>query len=210
MAQAVLVRPPQVAQQQQATPQLQEQTTTQLQSIQLVQSLLGASIGSLAWIRGLFPDECFETIRYLPEYARSYQAFSTAEPTQRRDAGAIRVTRLQKGASPQSDRLLEYLENGVFHALENGYLKALQLGIYTDEKTPECVVEAYTFTFSYRDSETSFAVQVKTGNEERKELALEGSTPTAMVQQVTRNLVSTTQALHPLPGTWPLVFLSCC
>ncbi|KAA8910238.1 HORMA domain-containing protein [Sphaerosporella brunnea] len=192
MAQAVIVRAPEVVQQQ--------QMTSQLQSLQLVQSLLGASIGSLAWIRGLFPDECFTTLRYLPEYARSYEAFSTAEPSQRRDPGAIKVTRLQKGKAAQSDRLLEYLEKGVFDALEKGYLKAMQLGIFTDQEKPDLVMEAYTFTFSYR-GENSFAVQFTDGSGEQvtKHFGIGGSTPTAMVQQVTRTLVSTTQALHPLP-----------
>jgi meiosis-specific protein HOP1 len=201
MAQAVIVHLPQMAQQ---------QAMHQDQSLQLVQTLLGASLGSLAWIRGLFPDYCFATLRYIPEYARDYHAFSTAEPTERREAGTVKVTRLKKGTSTVCDRLLDYLENGVFHALGNGYLKAMQLGIYADEEKPDVVVESYTFTFSYRD-EDNLAVNVKrnSGGQATKQVTFGDSTPVTMVQQVTRTLISTTQNLHPLPGMWSQTLYSC-
>lgn len=40
-------------------------------------------------------------------------------------------------------------ENGAFHAIENGYLRAFQLRIFEDPDHPENVLETYTLAFSY-------------------------------------------------------------
>jgi len=196
MAQAQLVRPKLAAVIQQEQTLKQKQSLHQEQSLQVVQTLLGASIGSLAFIRGLFPDECFTKMRYEPEYTKNYRAFSTGAAEAGRRGQGVKVTRLQKGINRFADRLLDYLETGVFQALKDGYLKALQLGIYTDENRPEQVAESYTFSFLYHGQE-GISLHVK--NLAGREVVIADAHK--RVQQVTRNLLAITEALHALPGT---------
>jgi len=188
MAQAHLVHPElSVLSQQQA-------------SLQIVQTLLGASIGSLSFIRGLFTDDCFTKLCYEPEYSQNYRAFSTATAEPRSRGQGVKVTRLRRGVSKYVDLLLDYLEKGVFQALNDGQLKALQLGIHTDEDDPEQAAESYTFSVSYHAQN---AISLHISDLAGKELVVADAHK--RVQQVTRNLLTITESLHPLPGTFDLV-----
>ena len=193
MAQAQLVR--QIAVQKQE----QEQQIKQEQSFQLVQTLLAASIGSLAFLRGLFPEECFIKFRYLPEHAESYRAFSNGKPsTSGRWEHGMTITRLQRGVIATADKLLEFLERGVFKAIEDGYLKALQLGIYIDEEHPEVVLESYTFSFVYRNED---GVALRISNVAGECVAMNDASKE--MRQIIRNLLVITQDLPALPGISP-------
>ena len=43
-------------------------------------------------------------------------------------------------------------EGGIFDALQNGYLEAIQLSICADSNRPSEIVECYTFTVTYCSS----------------------------------------------------------
>lgn len=51
--------------------------------------------------------------------------------------------------SKRVDVFLDWLEKGVFVALKEGTLKALQVYVHTDPDDREKVVETYTFTIKY-------------------------------------------------------------
>lgn len=60
--------------------------------------------------------------------------------------------------------MLDWLEGGVFDALELGYLRALQLNIVTSRKAPEEVLESYTFSFAYGNASKSDVAMEMTVN----------------------------------------------
>jgi hypothetical protein len=69
---------------------------TQLQSLNLIQNLLFTSIGSIAFMRNLFPDSCFQP--------KSFQG--------------SKVKVLKKDANRNVDQLINWLEKGAFDALQ--------------------------------------------------------------------------------------------
>jgi meiosis-specific protein HOP1 len=162
----------------------------QEQSLALIQESLSACIGTLAYIRGLFRADCFVLKRLgtAPNLQRQIPPVS-------QKPGGDAVSFLRPGVSLESDQLLEWLEKGIFRALRDGFLEALQLGIYLDQALPEQVVESYTFSFSY---DHGLLVSDLSG----KRVSLGDATRSA--QQLTRSLLTLTNALPPLPGKVPI------
>ncbi|KAI0306419.1 HORMA domain-containing protein [Multifurca ochricompacta] len=60
------------------------------------------------------------------------------------------VTTITRGWSAEADKLLDYLENGIFDAIEKQYLRSFIFAIYLDPEDPNNIIEAYTFNFEYR------------------------------------------------------------
>ncbi|KAF9246385.1 HORMA domain-containing protein [Melanogaster broomeanus] len=56
---------------------------------------------------------------------------------------------LKRGFTNEGDRILDYLEKGIFEAIEKQYLRRFIFAIYLDSKDPNNIVEAYTFNFEY-------------------------------------------------------------
>ncbi|KAH9901464.1 HORMA domain-containing protein [Cubamyces lactineus] len=54
-----------------------------------------------------------------------------------------------RGFTEEADKLLDYLENGIFDALQKQYLRSFVFAIYLDDQDPNNIIEAYTFNFSY-------------------------------------------------------------
>ena len=166
-----------------ATHQSAVQKQQQAQSLQVVQDHLTTWIGSLSYLRGFFPSECFIK-----------KAYGNTTSLPGASGNRHEVMELVKGVTKEADGVLEILENGIFKALEDGHLRALQLGIYLDEETPDVVVETYTFSFSYRtDGELSVQITNQAGS-------FIAANAVKSAQQLTRTLVMITQGLHPLPG----------
>lgn len=177
----------------------QTQLIDQHQSQEVIQTLLAACVGSMAYLRGLFPDDCFVKMRYGgSRSAVDYRLFSTENEMDDRETErrGTKVTRLSRGKLPEVDRLLDWLEKGVFQALADGQLKALQLAIYLDESRPELVAESYTFSFSYMDGTNVPELYITdlTGSKVTISDACKGA------QQMTRRLLTITEGLSPLPG----------
>lgn len=178
----------------------QDQAVDQKQSLELVQTLLGACVGSIAYLRSLFPDDCFVKTRYgEARSATDYRLFSQ-EVIPAEGPGAARrgtkVTRLTRGIVQEADSLLDWLETGVFRALKDGYLKALQLAIYLDESQPHVVTESYTFSFAYNDElQTTELHIIDIGGAKVTITEADKS-----AQQLTRRLLVITEGLKPLPG----------
>ncbi|CUS11824.1 unnamed protein product [Tuber aestivum] len=204
------------------------------QSLEVVQTLLGASTGLnelltverlavshssggitipiayVLWtmlnspvvISGLLPEECFVEKRYggSSSTAVSYRSFTSDlddEALFKKGTNGTRIKRLRRGYSCEADQLLDWLETGIFDALRRGYLKAVQLAIYVDDKHPDIVVESYTFSFTYREKDDGPSISLKvtdmhgngvTANDANKNLQL-----------MIRRLIVITQNLPPLP-----------
>ncbi|KZF24910.1 hypothetical protein L228DRAFT_265418 [Xylona heveae TC161] len=137
------------------------QLVNQLQSFEIVETCLRAAISCLSYLRQLFPEECFEE-RYYDNLNRncSYKEFVAGQgefgdtdgellgQKPRRPGSTLKL--LVRGRSSLADTLLNWLEYGIFEAIELSYLEGLQLTIYADAQRPENVLETYTFTFQYR------------------------------------------------------------
>jgi hypothetical protein len=110
--------------------QLQQQVTiNKQQSLTLTKNLLLATIGSIAYVRMLFPEDNFLT----------------------KGLDGIAVKTLKQNVSLEANTLLEWIEKGVFDAIQKQYLHQLAFGIYLDPNNPQDLVEQYQFEFCYPD-----------------------------------------------------------
>ena len=106
-------------------------TITQQQSTILMKKLVQASIGSISYIRMLFPDNAFST-KGMDGIAVKYQI----------------ITRVVN-----NDLMNKYM-NGIFDAMEKKYLKTVVFGIY-EQNNDDKLIESYEFNFDYDNSEFS-------------------------------------------------------
>lgn len=67
----------------------------------------------------------------------------------KRSVNAFRIMTITRGYTDEADRIMNYLENGIFDALQKQYLRSFIFAIYLDSKEPNNIVEAYTFDFHY-------------------------------------------------------------
>lgn len=105
--------------------QQQKQEVSQIQSLNLVQNLLLASIGSISYVRNLFHESNY-----------------TSKKVQ-----GLPIRTLQRGHTHQADLLLDWLELGCFDALRKQFLKTVHLYI----KKGDSLLESYSFSFKYPD-----------------------------------------------------------
>ncbi|KAI1940353.1 hypothetical protein LOY94_004878 [Ophidiomyces ophidiicola] len=124
----------------------------QKQSLELVQIMLNASIGSLFYLRGFLPSTCFET-RYLEtksDLPIAYGDFIGPEPKAKVQKGSQPLRVLLRNRDAIANTVLDLLEGGVFDALRKHVVEAIQLTISRDKEKPLHVLESYTFTFAYK------------------------------------------------------------
>ncbi|QDS74976.1 hypothetical protein FKW77_005197 [Venturia effusa] len=127
------------------------QLVTQKQSQELAQTLVHGSISCIAYLRDLFPDQCFEEHGFSSSNKHiSYRDHASGKSQSRSGGGKLRA--LRRGHNNNVDSFLDILEKGAFEALEKKVLRAIQLNISEQEDKPNHVVESYTFTFSYQTS----------------------------------------------------------
>ncbi|KAF8912012.1 HORMA domain-containing protein [Gymnopilus junonius] len=132
------------------------ETISQTQSLAAVQTLLRASLGCITFLRNLLPDDNFSESYFtsVDEAASSHISLSGSSASQesvnpRRTVNGFKVMTIARGYTDEADKILNYLENGIFDALEKGYLRSFIFAIYLDNKDPNNIVEAYTFNFKY-------------------------------------------------------------
>ncbi|THH17110.1 hypothetical protein EW146_g3631 [Bondarzewia mesenterica] len=93
----------------------------------------------------------------------------------------FRAVTIARGWSAEADKILDYLECGIFDALAKQYLRSLIFAVYLlvfpkDEEDPNNIVEAYTFNFKYQavpGSDTP--VPIMSLGEDLLKLSLNGS-----------------------------------
>ncbi|KAF8473342.1 HORMA domain-containing protein [Kalaharituber pfeilii] len=192
-----------------------KQSIKQEQSLEIIKTLLGASVSTVTPFQeffhdeGLLPEESFEEVRYGGHDTplANYHWFANSESGEGNherggtDLGT-RMKRLKRGYSAEANHLLNWLEHGIFEALAKTYLKAVQLAIYKDEHKPDVIAETYTFSFSYRLNNdgspvtpTGFNVKDTQGNE------ITVANTSRSIQHVMRRLILITQNLPPIPDT---------
>ncbi|TDL24968.1 DNA-binding protein [Rickenella mellea] len=152
------------------------------QSLAVVKTLLSASFGCIAYLRNLLPEENFGEGRLTSaeQGNMSFESASqeTAVGEARRNYSNVKIKTVTRGYSPEADKLLDYLENGIFHALERQYLKSFIFAIYLDNEDPNNIVEAYTYDFSYRTIPgTNTVVPIMTLGEDLMKMTLNGQPP---------------------------------
>ncbi|KAF9475066.1 DNA-binding protein [Pholiota conissans] len=130
------------------------QSISQSQSLAAVQTLLRAGLGTITYLRNLLPEDNFTRNHFTSvDDFSSLQADASQESTSSRtNVSGFRITTITRGYTDEADRILNYMEYGIFDALEKRYLRSFIFGIYLasfDTKDPNNIVEAYTFNFKY-------------------------------------------------------------
>ncbi|KAJ3308947.1 DNA binding protein [Boothiomyces sp. JEL0838] len=113
----------------------------------------------------LFPEDAFET----------------------KGIDGVAIKTLKRGFTSESNCLLDWIEVGVFDALERKYLKSLVFGIYLDKDKPFELVEEYIFEFNYFEDHVEF--NLCSGKHEISKTT----------HQLIRRLLLMTQSLESLP-----------
>ncbi|KAH7383237.1 HORMA domain-containing protein [Pyrenochaeta sp. MPI-SDFR-AT-0127] len=126
------------------------------QSTQITQTLVHGCLSSVAFLRSIFPQNCFSTRYYHNTSSQwSYDDFASGANTtagreiEGRDGAGKAIIALKRGISDRVDRFLSLMETGIFDALRRGYLKSLHLSVHESSERPSDVLEAWTWTFHY-------------------------------------------------------------
>ncbi|KAL9715344.1 hypothetical protein Ac2012v2_002008 [Leucoagaricus gongylophorus] len=129
-----------------------QQQISHTQSLAVVQTLLRAGLGCITFLRNLLPDENFSESHFTTSDDSTPSSSQTSGPSangSKQRISGFKIMTMARGYSDEADRLLDYLEHGIFDALEKRYLRSFIFGIYLDSKDPTNIVEAYTFNFRY-------------------------------------------------------------
>ncbi|XP_040374330.1 meiosis-specific protein ASY1 isoform X1 [Rosa chinensis] len=110
---------------------LKEAEITEQDSLLLTRNLLRIAIFNISYIRGLFPEKYFND--------KSVPALE------------MKIKKLMP-MDAESRRLIDWMEKGVYDALQKKYLKTLLFCVCEEVEGP--MIEEYTFSFSYSNSES--------------------------------------------------------
>ncbi|KLO19215.1 DNA-binding protein [Schizopora paradoxa] len=215
----------------QARRQQVQNTISAQQSLTVVKTLLTASFGCIAFLRNLLPESNFAEASLTsgdrnPSNVPSSQ-LSTSEGA---SVSKVHFKKVVRGVSTEADKLLNYLEEGVFHAIEQQHLKSCIIAIYLDSDDPNNIIEAYTYNFTYYTLPgTTTTVPIMTLDNQLSNLSLgtkgrgdpvaratlEGKAPTLgdvkqSLRNMVRNVIMITQTMDPLPrhrfATFKLIY----
>ncbi|KAK9366285.1 HORMA domain-containing protein [Lipomyces kononenkoae] len=167
----------------------QDIMTTPRQSQELVQTFISAAFGCITFLRGLFSDDNYIEERFI--------GGSATTPLNPRDY--VRLKKLKRGLSDQADLFLDWIERGIFDALEHKYLKAVLFGIYLDPRHPTDVAETYTFNVAYRDDNDAPDLEITDDRGEKIRVGVTYDDARKTLQQMMRRFITLTQTLPPLP-----------
>ncbi|TPX38918.1 hypothetical protein SeMB42_g06550 [Synchytrium endobioticum] len=152
-----------------------QDTPTELQSINLVRNLLNTTVGAITYLRVIFAEDHYKDT----------------------NVNGMSLKSLERGHSKEADDLIDWLECGVFDALEKKYLRTLIFGIYTTPDEPEKLMESYTFNFSY-PTDGQFHVSFVTDGKQAVHFRTKKEIMKA-TSEMLRRLLTLTQNLSPLP-----------
>ncbi|KAK9476679.1 HORMA domain-containing protein [Lipomyces japonicus] len=167
------------------------QSTTPRQSQELVQTFLLATFGCLTFLRGIFSDDNFVEERFVG-------SLNNVGPLNPKDY--VRLKKLKRGLSNQADTFLDWIEKGIFDALDRKYLKAIVFAIYLDPQHAADITESYTFNIAYRDdSGTVAAFELHDSLGSISHIGVSPDDVRKNLQQMMRRFIMITQTLAPLP-----------
>ncbi|KAI0785638.1 HORMA domain-containing protein [Abortiporus biennis] len=159
----------------------QQDTLTSQQSLQSIQTLLKAGLGCITYLRNLLPADNFSesyltssnTDSLSSQPSRSFSSFSTDQG--KRNVSGFKIMTVTRGYTEEADKLLDFMENGIFDALQKEYLKSFIFAVYLDNDDPNNIVEAYTFNFHYHTIPgTSTTVPVMSLGDDLMKLSISG------------------------------------
>ncbi|TPX31520.1 hypothetical protein SmJEL517_g05132 [Synchytrium microbalum] len=161
--------------QRQRQEQAQQDTPTETQSVNLVRNLLNTTIGAITYLRVVFAEDHYKDT----------------------NVNGMSLKSLERGHSKEADDLIDWLNGGVFDALDKKYLRTLIFGIYANPDEPEHLLETYTFNFSYPSEGQTHVSFVTDGKQPfhfktKKEIMKATS-------EMLRRLLTLTQSLGALP-----------
>lgn len=162
-------------------PQEAKDIISEADSRSLIEELLRISLHCVAFLRNIFDDDNFEDTYFVPN--------KTIRSTDKN----VKIKRLIKGVSKESDLFQNWINQGISDAVKKGYLRAIQFAIYLEESKPLVLTESYLFEVDYRNNDISVTINNKyendftnLGNREK-------------VQQLVKRLIVLTQSFNPLP-----------
>ncbi|GAA6016646.1 hypothetical protein JCM11491_006030 [Sporobolomyces phaffii] len=186
-----------------------DQAITAQTSLVQVKTLVQAGIGCIAFLRGLFDEDSFEDAKLeapRPPLDSTAPAARTGGKDKLNKPSTVRIKKLKKGGCESADKLIDWLELGVNDGIEKGYLHRLIFAIYLDPDDPTNLVESYTFTFTYETDGQGNRRADMVIHDQMKGMVLSASKPAPgegevkrQVQQVVKNLLTSTQLLDELP-----------
>ncbi|CAM0909480.1 unnamed protein product [Alopecurus aequalis] len=160
-----------------------EAEITEQDSLLLTRNLLRIAIYNISYIRGLFPEKYFND--------KSVPALE------------MKIKKLMP-MDPESRRLIDWMEKGVYDALQKKYLKTLLFCICEKENGP--MIEEYAFAFSYPSKGDEVAMNLsRTGNKKNSATFKSNAaevTPDQMRSsacKMIRTLVSLMRTLDQMP-----------
>ncbi|KIW00663.1 uncharacterized protein PV09_07850 [Verruconis gallopava] len=138
-----------------ATQKAQKITVQQSQA--LAQTFVHASFSAIAWMRDLVPSKCFVRkseddylkLQGYKDFMETAQALASEGGQDPQRGGYDTIVR---GKDEVADALLDQLQLGAFYALDQKILRAIVLTVGVEKDHPERILEAYTYTFTYRTS----------------------------------------------------------
>ncbi|KAH8801631.1 HORMA domain-containing protein [Xylogone sp. PMI_703] len=128
----------------------------QQQSFELVRTVVSATISNIAFLRDLFPEDCFQSRFYdTADPDATYTTFMKGSKKQhsirKQCEGLVNWKVLVRGTNPRVNKLLDWLEIGAADALKRKYLEKLQLSVFDARSPDPALLEAYIWTFSYEN-----------------------------------------------------------
>ncbi|PFH54173.1 hypothetical protein AMATHDRAFT_135603 [Amanita thiersii Skay4041] len=157
----------------------QTQAITSSQSLAAIQTLLRAGLGCITFLRNLLPDENFTESHFttnenVPDHSPD-SSISSFDHERKRQISGFKIMTMTRGYTEEADRILNYLEHGIFDALHKQYLRSFIFAIYLDSKDPNNIVEAYTFNFHYHTIPgTNSVVPILSLGEDLQKMSLRG------------------------------------
>ncbi|KAL6453717.1 HOP1 Meiosis-specific protein HOP1 [Candida maltosa Xu316] len=113
-------------------------------SLQIIEELIAVSLYCISYLRNLFSEKNYASGKY----------YDTATPTS--SSNYISTKKLIRGVSKHGDLFINYIEQGIFQAIELQYLKGISFNIHNDTDNPFEVSESYLFGIDYGNSSVSF------------------------------------------------------
>ncbi|KAH0583612.1 hypothetical protein H2248_009230 [Termitomyces sp. 'cryptogamus'] len=175
------------------------QSITATQSLAAIQTMLRAGLGCITYLRDLLPEENFTQSHLvvdedssIPYRRLENESFSSASSKQSRGSNGFKITTMTRGYSDEGDKILNYLENGIFDALQKEYLKSFIFAIYLDHNDPNNIIEAYTFNFQYHTSpDTGVTIPIMTLGEDLRQMSLNNARDSPVTEAAKRGKVPT-------------------
>ncbi|KAH7684974.1 The spindle assembly checkpoint protein mad2 protein [Dioscorea alata] len=164
---------------------LKESEITEQDSLLLTRNLLRIAIYNISYIRGLFPEKYFND--------KSVPALE------------MKIKKLMP-MDAESRRLIDWMEKGVYDALQKKYLKTLLFCICEEINGP--MIEEYAFTFNYASSNGQEVFMNVSGSGNRKNSATFKSNSTDITPdqmrssacKMVRTLVQLMRTLDQMPN----------